>query len=158
MPCRPNVILIEAGTNDCVRDIDIANITNRMTSLVMTIRETTGMTNATFIIATIQPSGDPKVIAHSPAVNTQYENLIPTLQSQGINAALADVNAGPNRLVYPADFTGADGVTNTIHPSDQGYQKMAAVWAAAIDDAVSHNAVQEPPSEVQQNNICAAKS
>ncbi|KAL2838034.1 hypothetical protein BJY01DRAFT_251157 [Aspergillus pseudoustus] len=130
LPCRPNVVLINAGTNDCRLGIDINNAGARMRSLITNVLRATDMANTLIVLSTLLPSGNAAISQNTPAVNEQYRALVQTMRREGVRIVLAEMSG----LVYPDDFT-QNGQVDDTHPGDVGYAKMAGIWHAAIVDA-----------------------
>lgn len=55
--------------------------------------------------------------------NTGYRDLVVEMQGQGAKIEMADMNTG---------FITLDDHSDVTHPNANGYEKMAAVWAAAF--------------------------
>ncbi|KAL2799684.1 SGNH hydrolase-type esterase domain-containing protein [Aspergillus keveii] len=130
LPCRPNIVLINAGTNDCRLSIDIPNVGARMRSLIENILSAADMRDTLIVLSTLLPSGNADIARNTPAVNDQYRALVRTMRGQGTSIVLAEMSG----LVYPEDFTQGGQVDDT-HPGDGGYAKMARIWHDAILDA-----------------------
>lgn len=84
----PNLVLVNAGVNDCTYDDDISNIGNRMSSLLDTIF--TNINDATVILSTLLPSLDSSVASCHDSVNSQYRTLVTTRSGQGQKIVLAE--------------------------------------------------------------------
>lgn len=84
----PNLVLVNAGVNDCTYNDDIANIGNRMSSLLDSIFN--NIANTTVILSTLLPSLDSSVASCHDSVNSQYRNLVTTRSGQGQKILLAE--------------------------------------------------------------------
>lgn len=130
---KPNLVLINLGTNDAIRDIDIANAGSRMSSLISDVY--TQSSRATVILSGLIRNADSAVQDRAVQINSQFQSLVGSLRSQG------------KRIVW-ANMQGSDGPQSSdlspdgIHPLDQGYQKMAAIWYNAIGYADSQGFLQ----------------
>jgi hypothetical protein len=69
-------------------------------------------------------------------VNDLFRKLVQDYQNQGHKILLAEMNNG---FIYMSDLN-SDG----IHPSNEGYPKLAAVWTAAIDQAYNNGWILSP--------------
>lgn len=137
----PDIVLVLAGTNDCVRDTDVARAGERMEALLNLIEEVSDG-RATAVVATLQPHADKEVDRRVDEVNEQYRKLVRTIddgarlgQNQGgkkrrSEVYLAETRKGGHAMSRDEDL--ADG----LHPNDKGYAKMARAWEAAIRKAV----------------------
>lgn len=123
---KPNLVLINAGTNDCIQNIDIANAGTRVKQLIDDIF--TSVPGVTVILSTLLPGRDFDSCATS--VSEQYREL-----------AMNYFQADPQTRLHIADMHAflqkSDLSDDGIHPLDPGYRKMAAVWWDAISRAES---------------------
>lgn len=131
LPDKPNVVLINAGTNDCRLNLDITKAGDRMQQMIEAILKDKAMEKATIILSTLIPSNQKEVKAHRDAVNEQYRKLVTTMSKKGTLIRLAEMEKA---LTWPEDYT-VDGKADDTHPSDAGYAKMAKIWYEAIKDA-----------------------
>lgn len=84
----PNLVLINAGTNDCTYNVDIPDIGTRMNSLLDTVFNS--IPGTTVILSTLLPSLDPSVASCHNSVNAQYRNLINARRAKGQKILLAE--------------------------------------------------------------------
>ncbi|KAE8404115.1 SGNH hydrolase-type esterase domain-containing protein [Aspergillus pseudonomiae] len=142
---KPNVVLINAGTNDCRRNISIPGAGERMRSLIESILKAEDTHDATIVLSTLIPSVQKMTEANRPNVNRQYRSLANKMQKDGVRIVLADMDPETdddnNRLSYPKDYT-TNGVADDTHPNEQGYAKMANVWYKAILEASDRGFIQ----------------
>jgi lysophospholipase L1-like esterase len=131
LPDKPNLVLINAGTNDCGLNVNITGAGDRMQQMIEAILKEKTMEKATIVLSTLIPSNSKEVKAHRDAVNEQYRKLVTTMSKKGTSIRLAEMDKA---LVWPGDYT-VDGKPDDTHPSDAGYAKMAKVWFEAIKDA-----------------------
>ncbi|KAF3398339.1 hypothetical protein F1880_005962 [Penicillium rolfsii] len=150
LPDKPNLVLINAGTNDCRLNLDISKAGDRMQQMVEAILKEKTMEKATIILSTLIPSNQKEVKAHRDAVNEQFRRLVTEMSKKGTSIRLAEMEKA---LTWPEDYT-VDGKADEIHPSDAGYAKMAKVWFEAIKDAYHDGAIKgvtttkkSPPGE-----------
>ncbi|KAK9590735.1 hypothetical protein V6Z92_003825 [Aspergillus fumigatus] len=141
---KPNVVLINAGTNDCDRNIDPANAGARMRSLIETLIHAPDMARTLIVLSTLIPSGSTSVEANRPSVNAQYRALVSDMRAgQNVSIVLADMDPpapspGNNWIKYP------DSYADNKHPNDYGYSQMADIWYNAIYDAAKAGLIVEP--------------
>ncbi|KAK4443619.1 GDSL-like Lipase/Acylhydrolase [Podospora aff. communis PSN243] len=130
----PNVILIEAGTNDCNRGALLPDLGRQMKGLV---QELWGLSpGVTVVVATL---GVNKVEAQDVCrmdVNRQYKSLVEGLAGEGGRVVLADMRSAEG-------FTVED-LADTRHPNDGGYAKMAVVWSRGVEEALGKGMVGVP--------------
>lgn len=131
---KPNLVLLNVGTNDCVQNIDTGNAGTRIKQLIDDIF--TSVPGVTVILSTILPGRDFNACATS--ISNQYREL-------AMNYYLAD----PEKRLHLADMNSfiklSDLSDDGIHPLDPGYKKMAAVWWDAISRAES--SIQAPAND-----------
>ncbi|KAH6655760.1 carbohydrate esterase family 3 protein [Truncatella angustata] len=123
---RPNLVLINVGTNDALRNIDIPNAGARMQSLINDIY--TQSPRATVILSSLIRNTNSDAQDRGVQINSQYQALVGSLRGQGKPIIWADMQGSNGPL---ASDLGPDGT----HPLDQGYQKMANIWYSAISQA-----------------------
>ena len=158
---RPNVVLINAGTNDCRLAIDIPNTSERMKVLIDSLLKADGMDKTTIILSTLIPSTEVNTTKFRPDVNNQFRELAVKLRSEGYPIVLADMDPekpdpGNGWIVSPADFQHGDSVDDT-HPNEHGYAKMAYVWYKAIqaaDDAGFLKSPNKLDPEDEKGGVC----
>ncbi|KAJ5352116.1 hypothetical protein N7452_001090 [Penicillium brevicompactum] len=158
---RPNVVLINAGTNDCRLAIDIPNTSERMKVLIDSLLKADGMDKTTIILSTLIPSTEVNTTKFRPDVNNQFRELAVKLRSKGYPIVLADMDPekpdpGNGWIVSPADFQHGDSVDDT-HPNEHGYAKMAYVWYKAIqaaDDAGFLKSPNKLDPEDEKGGVC----
>ncbi|KAI0444388.1 SGNH hydrolase [Xylaria telfairii] len=122
---RPNVIVLNAGTNDCLQTWDINNAGNRLHDLINQLFQI--VPDVTIIFSTLTRNRDGPTDQRVQNVNAQYRNLASALIGQGERIVLAELGGSDGPQV--GDL--ADGT----HPNDVGYNKMANIYFAAIKSA-----------------------
>ncbi|GKT48215.1 multidomain esterase [Colletotrichum spaethianum] len=130
----PNLVLINAGTNDCAQSFDTDNAHVRMLEMLEYIWDTSK--RASIVLSTLLPNGNSTTEACVLQVNEQYKTLIEEQQALSKKIVLADMHSDKGPLM-------GDLVDGT-HPSDAGYVKMANVWFASIKDAASRGWLESP--------------
>jgi lysophospholipase L1-like esterase len=162
---KPNVYLINAGTNDCQQNhLKMNGTIRRMNDLLTKARAVS--TKATIILSTLTPSfngagANQRVNLLNIEIRERKSYLDPTcvgqtwantsfvvaakLRKDGISIVLAEMNDG---FLSKPDFN-ADG----IHPTNDGYKKMAAVWTAAILEAREAGMLQDPEDNGQDDDV-----
>jgi lysophospholipase L1-like esterase len=131
----PNLILINAGTNDCAAPAqgeDPAQAGERMLAMLEYLWSASP--RGTIVLSTllVNEASDECI----RGINDQFRTLVEEQQARSKKVALADMRG-------PAGPVLADLVDGT-HPGDEGFKKMADVWFAAIEDAASRGWIEEP--------------
>lgn len=93
----PNLVLINAGVNDCTFDDDISDIGNRMNSMLDNVFN--NIANTTVILSTLLPSLNSSVASCHDSVNSQYRSLITTRSAQGQKIVLAESRSCPSECI-----------------------------------------------------------
>lgn len=127
---QPNLVLINAGTNDMVQNKDLGNAPKRMENLLDHLYSS--IPGVTVLLSTLLPSNDDDLGQRTPAYNQALRDIVVKRNEAGQSIVLADMSDGridPNTL--PDD----------IHPDDSGYQIMSDIWLEAFEKAT---AVQAP--------------
>jgi hypothetical protein len=87
-PYKPNIVLINAGVNDCENGIDIPSIGSRLGSLLDDLfKESPG---TTIIVSTLIPGTDPDVERYRTETNRQYRLLVGDRRARGQKVVLAE--------------------------------------------------------------------
>lgn len=135
---QPNIIVINAGTNDCLQSYDLANFHSRYDSLLDSLYA--AVPNVTIIVSTVLPGTADGIPQNRDYVNSQIRTLVNDRQSQGQKIVLVDVD-------IPAGFfTTQDLVSDGIHPTDEGHLRLAAFYLQGIEEANSLGYIT-PPAE-----------
>lgn len=150
---RPNVILLNVGTNDCVQDFDMDN-TTRISALAPVLTSNVNYTvgdrmrifvedlfnwspNATVVMSTLILNKMADTNKRVDDANAKFAAVAASLQAQGRRVVLANMSAaagGPN-ISTMADVT---------HPNDIGYSMMANRWYIALKEASDRNFIVAP--------------
>ncbi len=124
---HPDVVLLLAGANDLVQGASTDTAIGRFTVLldkILAARPT-----ALVLVGSLPPARWPNDYSYAPQAIQDYNARIPALvdarMAQGRRIKFVDLHAEAGLI--DSDFS-ADG----LHPNDQGYDKIAAVWFAAL--------------------------
>ncbi|KAH8657733.1 hypothetical protein BX600DRAFT_400504 [Xylariales sp. PMI_506] len=131
---KPNLVIINAGTNDCVDNIDVANAYVRLESMLDDLWTNIGNTTV-LIVSTVLTNALAYVNANSAIVNPTYRTLVSNLQAEGKPIYLTDFDGW-----ITIDDIGSDGT----HPTDYGYSKMAGAFWETITQADADGAIKAP--------------
>ncbi|KAL4804047.1 SGNH hydrolase-type esterase domain-containing protein [Aspergillus unguis] len=130
MKMQPNVILINAGTNDGLQDVHVTDADDRMNSLIDGIFA--AIPNTTVVLSTLIPNTHAQSVMNR--INAEYRNVVARRRQNGDRLILAEMSY----------FISKDRLVDGTHPDDQGYREMAAVWWAAIQEAENEGFLQKP--------------
>ena len=140
---KPDVVLLLAGTNDILRDIDLNDAPKRLTTLIDRIIAKSPQT--TVLVGTLPPStkfqDDLQQIKNFNAV---LVNLIDRKLHQGKKVELVDLN----------DNLTNNDLSDRVHPTTQGYRKMAQAWYESLTDLLNPiNDANSPDDDPLTGNI-----
>lgn len=126
---KPDLVLINAGTNDCTQQLDIANAPARMANLVDDLFKS--IENVTVVLSGLLPNGKENECTKS--MSKHYMEIARKGEAEGKKIVFADMRHG---------FT-KDDMADETHPNDGGYKKMAASWWGAIRKAAKKKFITE---------------
>ncbi|KAI1646275.1 carbohydrate esterase family 3 protein [Daldinia loculata] len=129
---KPNVILVNVGTNDCVQNKDLPSAGKRLQSLLDSLYAESP--KATVVLSTLLVNKDPAVQRRVQDFNSQLEKLGNQLQLQADKKRLVVVDMQSD-LGPKVDDLNTDGT----HPNDAGYRKMADVFYEGLKEADRRN-------------------
>ena len=127
----PNVVLLMAGTNDVLSDLDLSKAPGRLGALITQLR--TGLPTAAILVATLTPLLNTTLNAEVDVYNGAIPGLVNNSTKAGKFVMVVDLNVTTNGI-------SADG----IHPNDAGYQMMAESWYAGILEAAGKGWIKQP--------------
>lgn len=130
----PNVILINAGTNDATQngtEESVEGTPGRMKEMIQDLFDKAPGT--VVVLSTLLHSE--KAPDNVKDINDGYRALAEEFVDAEFKVQLADMADGFIPKVYIHDGT---------HPTIEGFERMASVWAWAIDQANSKGWLQEP--------------
>jgi len=120
---KPDVVLVMLGTNDIFGITPTERMQETMQKLIASIFEQDP--NVTVVLASIPPIL--KIQARNADVDA-YNKVLPGIvekeKAAGHKIAFADIHSV---LSEPTDLCG-----DKVHPSQAGYQKMAALWYSVL--------------------------
>lgn len=136
----PNVVTINAGSNDCLQDLDIGQIGNRISGLLEYIWST--CPGSTVILSTLLLNLDTLTEQRILQANVQFQELASQKYKKHKRIVLVDMHG--------ADGPNADELVDGTHPNDAAYRKMAGIWHRGFQEAVSKGFLQASiPSKSQ---------
>ncbi|MDI6098882.1 ricin-type beta-trefoil lectin domain protein [Actinoplanes sp. NEAU-A12] len=116
----PRTVLLHLGTNDILQNHNVAGAPGRLSALIDRI--TAASPAADVFVATIIPLASPGQAAAARTFNAAVPGIVRSKVSSGKRVHLVDMHAA---------LTTAD-LIDGVHPTAGGYDKMAAVWYAAL--------------------------
>jgi lysophospholipase L1-like esterase len=120
---RPDVVLVQRGSNDLIQGATLAEGVARFSRLLDQCQG--ARPSAKFHIAGILSVREPDDYRVAPRALEEFNARLPALAAvhaqRGLHAGYVDLAA---QCAFPAADFSADG----LHPSDQGYSKIGAVW------------------------------
>lgn len=151
---RPNIVIINGGTNNANRNLDVDTAGEKMEAILNKIWSEPDMAETCVILSTLLPTTHEKGQLTRPTINQQYRNLVNKWNKEKC-IWLADMEPnhegrdflGINELVwavriqYLPVFNSPSMLTYyqddpKIHPNDEGHRRMAYVFYAAIRRAL----------------------
>ncbi|CAG8908879.1 unnamed protein product [Penicillium egyptiacum] len=143
IPQQPNVILINAGTNDAIQKYKVDTAGKRMDSLLTYLFD--NIPNTTIILSTLTFNGKQPQL--STKISTQYLELAAKRRARNESLVVADMST----------FIQWKQLVDKIHPTAAGYEEMASVWWAAIQQAEKEGFLKAPKS-TSTNNATISKA
>ncbi|MGZ0145578.1 GDSL-type esterase/lipase family protein [Kribbella sp. WER1] len=119
---QPDVVLLHAGANDVLQNLNLATAPARLENLIRTML--TVRPNLAVYVATVGPMTDAATNARAAAFNNQLPFVVAKLAGEGAKVRFVDT-----RSALPASDVMADG----IHLTHSGNSKLAAQWYAALE-------------------------
>jgi len=117
---QPHTVLLHIGTNDILQNFNVSGAPGRLSTLIDHITAT--VPNAEVFVAQI-----------IPLANSGQESQVQTFNAAIPNIVQSKVNAGRHvHLVNMHSALTTADLTDGIHPTATGYDKMAAVWYQAL--------------------------
>ncbi|KAK1752312.1 family 3 putative carbohydrate esterase [Echria macrotheca] len=120
---KPNVFLINVGTNDALQNRNVSTAGERMEALIGDLYSMSP--RATIVLSTLIVNKNPQVERSVQAINTQLVALVPKLRQAGRRIILVDMHADNGPLL--------EDLADETHPNDVGYRKMANIWYAGLN-------------------------
>ena len=117
---RPQIILLHIGTNDILQNHAVNTAPQRLHGLLTLITSTLPAANV--IVAQITPLGKPRLNDEIVTYNSTIPTMVSNMHAQGKHISYVDMY----------DAVPLSDIPDRIHPNDQGYALMAAVWYKAL--------------------------
>lgn len=117
---QPRTVLLHIGTNDILQNFNVSSAPGRLSTLIDHI--TAGAPSADVFVATLIPLASAGQESAVRTFNAAVPGIVQSKVNSGKRVHLVDMHAA---------LTTAD-LTDGIHPTAGGYDKMAATWYAAL--------------------------
>jgi lysophospholipase L1-like esterase len=130
----PNLVLLDAGTNNCNGGGTVPDAGASVSSLIGSIYAQSP--GSTVILASVLVNKVPAQEACRVDINSQYNALAAQLTGQGAKFVFVDMR-GP-------DGPTVNDLADTRHPNDAGYVKMANVWMQGIQQVLAKGFITPP--------------
>lgn len=137
----PNLVLLDAGTNNCNAGVAVPDAGANVSSLIGSIYAQSP--GSTVILASVLVNKVPAQEACRVDVNNQYSALAAQLTAQGAKFVMVDMRSPEGPTV--------NDLADTRHPNDVGYQKMANIWMQGIQQVIAKGFITAPA----ENGIAA---
>jgi lysophospholipase L1-like esterase len=134
LPQRPNLILLMAGTNDMIKDVDPSNAPQRLGNLLDECLA--ACPDAVIITAQLTPTTNATAEASGDVFNAAVPNVVESRVQQGKRVLTVDMR----------NYVNTTELKDGLHPTDFGYSQMAVGWFGGIQQAVSMRWVTPPVS------------
>lgn len=136
----PNIVLIMAGTNDMNVPAASKTAPEQLGNLIDEI--ITAAPDAAVLVAQLVPSKN-EITAKNIAT---FNEAVPGIVETRANLKKKVI------LVNMTKYVTTDGLSDTLHPNDDGYTKMAQAWYDGIQQASSNKWIV-PPSPLNYTTI-----
>ncbi|KAK0643374.1 SGNH hydrolase-type esterase domain-containing protein [Cercophora newfieldiana] len=134
---KPNVFLINVGTNDAVQNRNVSTAGERMEAMIEDLF--TMSPRATVILSTLLVNRNRDTERNVQSINRQFGAVVTSLQNRGRRIILVDMH-DPNYGPLVSDLV------DDTHPNDVGYRKMANIWYWGINNVSDRSWLQPPES------------
>lgn len=137
LPERPNIVLVHAGTNDLASGspTDPYNTApDRLGALIDKV--VAACPDAAVLVAQIVHAGDADADARIQTFNDAVPGVVAQRANAGKHVMVVDM-----RSVTASDLQPGP---HALHPSDEGYNKMASIWFTALQAADANGWIRAP--------------
>jgi len=132
---KPNVILVNVGTNDAVQNRNVSAAGERMEAMITDLFNMSP--RAVVILSTLLVNKNPANERNVLAINQQFGALVPRLSDQGRRIILVDMHAADSGPLL-------QDLVDETHPGDVGYAKMAGTWLWGLSQVNNLGWLQRP--------------
>ncbi|MBM7787813.1 GDSL-type esterase/lipase family protein [Tenggerimyces flavus] len=118
---QPDVVLLHAGANDVLGNVDLPNAPARLEQLIDTLLAV--VPNAVIIVSTVGPMGDPATDARAKTFNAAIPFIVQKKVDEGKKVRFVDMRT---------TLLATDVAADKIHLTHSGNTKMAYRWYGAL--------------------------
>ncbi|KAK7420361.1 hypothetical protein QQX98_002784 [Neonectria punicea] len=154
LPYKPNIVLINAGTNDAIQNDDPSGAGNRMNNVLNDIWGAEGMGDTCVMLSTILDITEKTGRVNRVIINNRNRSLVTDRANDGKCIYLADMDppgSGGGWITWD-DYDPKE--TTKVHPNDEGHRKMAYVFYKAINEAAKDSKIVETGSFEASDPVC----
>ncbi|MER5647683.1 FG-GAP-like repeat-containing protein [Streptosporangium sp. NPDC002524] len=130
---QPNVVILHIGTNDLANNEDVDGAPSRLVYLIRKITDTSPL--ATVLVSSLVPSTNATTNSRIAMYNSRLPTIVGNFRGEGKRVRLIGNGA--------LGLTAAD-MTDSLHPNNNGYRKMAGAYHNAIRSALDERLVAPP--------------
>ncbi|KAK7432202.1 hypothetical protein QQZ08_001147 [Neonectria magnoliae] len=144
---KPNIVIINLGTNDANRNIDANRAGARLNGILDDIWAADGMSKTCVILSTVLDSMDPTGRVVRLNINAQYRQLVKNRAAEEKCIYLADMDPPAPHPASGWIKTWEDydqGEDIHVHPNDNGYLKLGYIFYKAINKAADDGRLVKP--------------
>ncbi|MFC5718582.1 FG-GAP-like repeat-containing protein [Streptomyces gamaensis] len=127
---RPNVVLLNIGTNDIDTDDDVEGAPRRLDDLVSRI--TSAAPDMTVLVSSLVPNKDAQAQKRVQRYNAEIPGIVARQQAKGAHVDYVDMG----------EVTVQD-LHDWLHPNDAGFVKMAKAYYEGITRAAGNGWIRE---------------
>ncbi|KAH8820735.1 SGNH hydrolase-type esterase domain-containing protein [Xylogone sp. PMI_703] len=120
-PFMPNLVIIHAGTNDCIQNFSTATAPERLGDLIDEVLGT--VPGTVVLVSTLIPNKVASTEACIQVFNAALPSVVKERTDAGKPVYLVDMHSG---IITTADLS------DDTHPNDEGYVKMANIWYGGL--------------------------
>ncbi|KAH8666554.1 family 3 carbohydrate esterase, partial [Xylariales sp. PMI_506] len=150
---KPNVVIINAGTNDANGAVDPPNAGTRMNNILNTLWNSDGMSDTCIMLSTLIPTTNANGATYQGTINDQYRSLVTQRAAEGKCIYLADMwPNGEQWFQFDTDYLATE--SPHVHPNDKGHKMMASVFYNSIQSAIADNRIVAAGTFETGSSIC----
>lgn len=154
---KPNVVMVNVGSNDAKRNIAIDEAQSRYETLLEVIWNTKGYENpdACVVFSLLSLIGEDVDEGRSVSINKAIRDVWTKYRGEGkcmylANLRTIDPATGKEWMQIGPDIRADDGV----HPTDRGYEKMGSILVNGIMAAYGDGKIAAPSSAALDLKSC----
>lgn len=134
---QPNVVTLNAGSNDCIDNFHIDTFGDRMRAMLEHLWD--AAPQSTVLLSTLVVSADQDTQSRIVKVNAHLRIIARETTAERKRLVLVDMGGGAG-VVGPRTTDLVDGT----HPNDKGYEAMARLWHQGFREAAGLGFIHKP--------------